>query len=109
VYIQYSGFDVGPDSRTYSFDVIEAEESRHLTVEIRAEAFQPPRLQFQDGPDICFACLKKGLEAERPEDGPLTYLRVGDEDVEAYLYAHRPVKAPGRRGPFAVKTAAEHD
>lgn len=109
MYIQYHGFDVGPDSRTYSFDVIEAKESRHLTVEIRADAFQPPRLQFQDGPDICFACLKKGLEAGRTEGGPLTHLRVGDEEVQAYVEAHRLLKTPGRKGPWAVKTAAEHE
>jgi hypothetical protein len=97
VYIQYVGFDVGHDSRVYNFEVIATEESRHFTVEVRSEAFQPLLLRFQDGPDICFAHLKKGLQEETEQGRLLTHLMLGKEEVQAYLEAHRPARAPGRR------------
>jgi hypothetical protein len=97
VHIQYVGFDVGHDSRIYNFDVIDAKESRHFTVEVRLEAFQPLLLKFQDGPDISFACLKKGLEDETPDSRALAHLNIGEPDVHAYLETHRPAKAHGKR------------
>ena len=97
MYIQYVGFDVGHDSRIYKFDVIDGKESRHFTVEIRLEAFQPLLLRFQEGPDICFACLKKGLQEETPDARARAHLNVGEPDVQAYLETHRPAKSFGRR------------
>ncbi|HEY6272366.1 MAG TPA: hypothetical protein VIX19_10280 [Terriglobales bacterium] len=81
MYIQYVGFNVGHDSRIYNFDVIDAKQSRHFTVEIRLEAFQPLLLRFQDGPGISFACVKKGLEEETDESRALVHLNVGEPDV----------------------------
>jgi hypothetical protein len=97
VYIQYVGLNVGHDSRVYSFDVIEPKESRRFTIEVRSEAFQPLFLKFQDGPEICFAHLKKGLQEETEQDRLLTHLQLGEQEVRAYLEAHRPAKAHGRR------------
>ena len=97
MYIQYVGFNVGDDSRVYSFDVIDAKESRHFTVEVGLEAFRPLLLRFQEGPDICFACLKKGLQEETPEVRAVAHLNIGEPDVRAYLETHRPAKGPGRR------------
>ena len=97
MYIQYVGFNVGQDSRVYTFEVIEAKESRHFTVELPSRAFQPLLLRFQDGPDICFAVLKKGLQAETEQDRLLTHLQLDEQDVRAYLEAHRPARTPGRR------------
>lgn len=98
MYIQYVGLSVGDDSRVYSFDVIGARESRQFTIEVRAEAFQPPLLRFQDGPEICFAHLKKGLQEETAQDRLLTHLKLGEHEVRAYVEAHRPAKGHGRRG-----------
>jgi len=97
MYIQYVGFNVGQDSRIYSFDVIEAKESRHFTVEIRLEAFQPLLLRFQDGPDISFMYLKKGLEEETDHSRALAHLNLGEPEVRAYVENHRPAKALGKR------------
>ena len=97
MYIQYVGFDVGQDSRVYNFEVIEAKESRHFTIEVRSEAFQPLLLRFQDGPEICFAHLKKGLQEETEQDRLLAHLMLGEQEVRAYLEAHRPGRALGRR------------
>jgi hypothetical protein len=97
VYIQYVGLDVGHDSRIYNFEVIEAKESRRFAIEVRSEAFQPLLLRFQDGPDICFAHLKKGLQEETEQDRLLTHLQLGEQEVRAYLDARRPAKAHGRR------------
>ena len=97
MYIQYVGFDVGRDSPIYSFDVVSPGESRHFTVEVRLDAFRPFQLRLQDGPDLCFACLKRGL-AEETSDAPVVaHLSLGEEDVREYLEAHRPVKTLGRR------------
>lgn len=97
MHIQYVGFNVGHGSRIYNFDVIDAKESRRFTVEIRLEAFRPLLLKFQDGPDICFACLKKGLQDETPDACAAAHLNIGELDVQAYLETHRPVKPFGRR------------
>jgi hypothetical protein len=97
MYIQYVGFDAGHDSRIYNFDVIDAKESRHFVVEIPLEAFRPLLLGFQDGPDICLGCLKKGLQDETPDTPARDHLTVSELDVRAYLQTHRPAKALGRR------------
>jgi hypothetical protein len=97
VYIQYVGFDVGAESRVYNFEVIEAKESRHFAIEVSSDAFRPLLLRFQDGPDICFALLKKGLEEETDEGRLLNHLLLGEQEVRAYLEARRPGRAPGRR------------
>lgn len=97
VYIQYVGFDVGIHSRVYNFTVIEAKESRHFTIEVYSEAFRPLLLRFQDGPEMCFAHLKKGLEEETEKDRLLTHLLLGEHEVRTYLESHRAGTDSGRR------------
>ena len=97
MHIQYVGFNVGPNSRVYNFDVINAKEWRHFTIEIPLEAFRPLFLGFQDGPDICLGCLKRGLQDETPDTPARAHLRVGDQDVRAYLETHRPARSLGKR------------
>ena len=97
MYIQYAGFDAGTNSRIYSFDVIGLRESRHFTVEVQLEAFRTLQLKLQDAPDLCFACLKRGLAEETPDAPAVAHLRVGEQDVRGYLEAHRPVKTVGKR------------
>ena len=61
-------------------------------MEVRLDAFRAFQLRLQDGPDLCFACLKRGL-AEETSDAPVVaHLSLGEEDVRDYLEAHRPVK-----------------
>ena|SRR5690242_11117119 len=103
MHIQYVGFSEEHASRIYNFDVIDAKESRHFTVEVRLEAFRPLLLKFQDGPDLCFACLKKGLQEETPDARAVSHLSVGEQDVQGYLERHRPAKARfGKRSDSVV-------
>ena len=93
MYIQYVGFDGTASSRVYNFHVIDTpHESREFAVEVQAEAFQPLRLRFQDGPAISFECLKKGLEEETQEASAERHLNIGEPDVHAYLETNRRVK-----------------
>ena len=98
MYIQYVGFNGRAGSRAYDFNVIEAaREPRNFTVEIQSEAFGPSHLRFQDGPDICFARLKKGLQEETQEARAEGHLNINEHDVRVYLETHRPVKSLGKR------------
>ena len=96
MYIQYVGFSAGHDSRIYNFDVIDAKESRHFTLEVQLEAFQRLLLTFQDGPEICYACLKKELQDETPDARARAHLNVDQHDVETYLATHRSAKSLGK-------------
>jgi hypothetical protein len=98
VYIQYVGFNGTAGSRVYGFHVIEmAQEPREFTVEVHSEAFAPARLSFQDGPEICLARLKKRLQEETQDARAEGHLSISEQDVRAYLEAHRPIKGVGRR------------
>jgi len=97
MYIQYGGFNGTAGSRVYSFHVMDAaREPREFTVEIHSEAFGPSQLRFQEGPDICFARLKKGLQEETQDAHAERHLNISEQDVQAYLESHRPVKVPGK-------------
>lgn len=97
MYIQYVGFDGTAGSRLYGFHLIDApREPREFTVKIHAEAFAPSGLRFQDGPDICFMRLKKGLLEESQGVRAEAHLNITEQDVRAYLEAHRSAKKPGR-------------
>ncbi len=93
MYIQYVGFNVAPNSRIYTFHVIDApEETREFTVKVQSEAFRSPSLKFQDGPGICFARLQRELEGETQESRAEAHLRIGDQDIQEYLEQHYPRK-----------------
>ena len=97
--IQYVGFIVGVNSRTYSFHVIDAiEKMREFTVEIQSEAFRLSRLKFQDGPGICFARLQRALGRETPESRAEPRLRIREQDIWEYLDRRHPRKAREGRG-----------
>lgn len=91
--IQYVGFRVAVASRNYAFCVNDpATEARHFTVKIQSEVFRSTPLKFQDGPDICFARLRRELERETQESPADPHLRIEDQDVLEYLERHRPRK-----------------
>ena len=91
--IQYVGFRVAAASRNYAFCVTEAAtEARHFTVKIQSEVFRSTPLKFQDGPDICFARVRRELERETQEAPAEPHLRIEDQDILEYLERHRPRK-----------------
>jgi hypothetical protein len=97
MYIQYVGFTGTAASRIYDFHVIEhAHEPRQFAVEIQSAAFGPSRLRFQDGPDICFARLKRSLQHEAEGVAIEDHLDISEQDVRVYLEAHRFTKRHGR-------------
>jgi len=97
MYIQYVGFNGTAGSRIYDFHVIDvAHEPREFAVEIQSAAFGPSRLRFQEGPDICFARLKQGLQEETQGAGAEGHLDISEQDVRVYLEAHRPAKQHGK-------------
>ncbi len=89
--IQYVGFNVAAASRTYTFRVIDAAvEARQFTVQIQSEVFRTTLLKFQDGPDICFARLKRELEGETQESRAEPHLRIEDQEIQEYVERHSP-------------------
>lgn len=91
--IQYVGFAVGNTARNYNFLVTDTPgHSRQFTVVVRFESFRSTRLKFQDGPDICFTRLKRELERETDDARADSQLRIGPDDIQAYLDRHHPPK-----------------
>lgn len=87
--IQYVGFLVKGGSRAYNFLVTDAPRTpREFTVSIRFNAFRATTLKFQDGPDICFARLKRELERETEDVRTVPSFNIVDDDVQAYLQKH---------------------
>jgi hypothetical protein len=95
--IRYIGFNVVEGSRIYGFDVIDDKESHQFTVEVQSEAFGPSQLRLQDGPDICFARLKKGLQDATQDAHTEGHLNIVEQDIRAYLETHRPTKTFRKR------------
>lgn len=90
--IQYVGFNVATASRSYTFRVIDAAETRQFTVKIQSEAFRSTALKFQDGPEICFVRLKRELEGETQESRAEPHVHIEDQDIQEYLQRHYPRK-----------------
>jgi hypothetical protein len=90
MYIQYIGFNVAASSRLYNFDVIDAKEAREFSVKVQSEAFRPSGLKPQDGPDICYARLKRALEGETQESRTEGHVSIRRREVDEYLEQHYP-------------------
>jgi hypothetical protein len=91
--IQYIGFSVVAASRVYSFRASRApEDIREFTVDVRSDAFRSTLLKFQDGPDICFARLRRELDRETHEERAESQLHVEEQDIQEYLQRHYPRK-----------------
>jgi hypothetical protein len=86
MYIQYAGFNLETDSRTYNFRVIDLPgETREFTVNVQDEAFRTPPFKIQDGPGICMVRLKQELEQETTESPAWNSLRIGQGDIREYV------------------------
>lgn len=86
MYIQYSGFDLASNLRTYNFQVIDPPEAtREFTVDVQSEAFRSSPFKTQDGPGICLARLKQELERETQASPAEVHLCVGQTDIREYI------------------------
>ena len=86
MYIQYAGFDLQADSRSYTFHVINVPgETREFKVNILAKEFGSSPLKLQDGPAISMARLKRELDRETPELPAESSLRIGERDIHEYV------------------------
>jgi hypothetical protein len=86
MYIQYAGFNLIEDSRTYIFHVINPPgEAREFTVSVLAKEFGFSPLKIQDGPAISTARLKRELDRETPELPAEASLLVGERDIQEYV------------------------
>ena len=92
MYIQYVGFNVLPEVRTYHFDVLNPKDTRQFSVHLQSEAFRSSCLRVQDGPNICFERLKQELEAETEESRTGARLSIGEREIEEYMEQHDPRK-----------------
>jgi len=98
MYIQYVGFEIGADTRVYSFHVINAPETtRDFTITVQSQAFRPRGLKLQDGQGICFARLDRELQRDTPESPAETHLIIGEGNITDYLGEHNPPKLQGRK------------
>jgi hypothetical protein len=96
--IQYEGFILEPDSRTYTFHVLDPPEApREFAVNVQGEAFRSPPFKIQDGPGICMVRLKQELERETWEWPARTRLQIGQDDIREYVQRiyPKPVKKWG--------------
>jgi ActR/RegA family two-component response regulator len=115
MYIQYTGFKVAINSRTYSFQVLDATRApREFTVKIHSDTNHWTGLKIQDGPGICFERLEQELGRETPASCAELNLRISEPDIREYLTRHYPpVKVFGHKGlpepsaePFIAPTIA---
>lgn len=91
MYIQYAGFDLASDFRTYNFHVIDPpEEAREFTVNLPDETFRTPPFKTQDGPAICMVRLKKELEQETRESPARASLNIARNDIREYIEKNYP-------------------
>jgi ActR/RegA family two-component response regulator len=99
MYIQYTGFNVVVNSRTYNFQVLDATRMpREFTVKIQSDTNLWAALKLQDGPGICFERLEKELGRETPASCAELNLRISEQDIREYMARHYPpVKAFGQR------------
>ena len=98
MYIQYAGFDLQADSRTYNFHVIDvSREAREFKVSLRGSAFGSSPLKIQDGPAISMARLKRELDLETLASPAELSLRVELRDIQEYIEKTypKPVKKLG--------------
>jgi hypothetical protein len=103
VYIQYAGFELVSDSRTYNFRVIDPpEQTREFSVNLQDEAFRKPPFKTQDGPVICMARLRRELERETKESPACPSLRIAQGDIQEYVAKN--YREPPRKWGMGLKS-----
>lgn len=60
-----------------------AAETRQFTLKIQCAAFRSTASKYQDGPDICFARLKREPEGEKQESrAAKPRLHIDEQDIQ---------------------------
>jgi|SRR5579862_811089 len=91
MYIQYTGFDMGSNSRIYKFQVLDPSRGqRAFTVQILTDTNYATALKLQDGPGICFERVERELARETPEFGAELELHISEFDIRDYIKRHYP-------------------
>jgi hypothetical protein len=108
MYIQYTGFKVALNTRTYSFQVRDpAREQRSFTVQIESDTNHWASLKLQDGPGICFERLEHELARETPALPAETNLQISASEILDYVKRHYPpVKTYGPKDMLAATLEA---
>jgi hypothetical protein len=88
--VQYTGFQVRPRGRVYSYRVVASKsEPREFTLTISNRAFQDKRVPYQDGAEICYQKLQRELLTETA-GGPIqSSFVISDDELDLYLETHR--------------------
>ena len=103
--IQYVGFNVARGSRCYNFRVIDRPgEEREFTINVALETFRLTSLKFQDGPDLCFARLKRELADDAATPRVKNSVTISEQDIQVYIEHQYPRKGAHKK----VRVAAEH-
>jgi hypothetical protein len=104
--IQYVGFIVSRGSRSYNFRVIDRPgEEREFTINVALESFRLTALKFQDGPDLCFARLKRELADEAVTPQAKTAVIISEQDIQIYIEHQYPRKGTHKKARVAVEHA----
>jgi hypothetical protein len=91
VLIQYTGFQLKPRGRDYSYRVVGMKsEDREFTLTISNRAFEERHFPYQDGAALCYQKLQKELLAETAEFPLQHHLTISDQDLDEYLAKYRP-------------------
>lgn len=94
--IQYTGFQLKPRGREYSYRVVDPKaEPREFTLSISNQAFVERHVPYQDAAAICYQKLQKELAAENPEQPLRRHFTISDQELDAYREKYRPVKRRG--------------
>jgi hypothetical protein len=91
--IQYTGFQLKPRGRDYSYRVVGLKsEDREFTLTISNRAFEERHFPYQDGAALCYQKLQKELLAETAELPLQHHLTISDRDLDEYLAKYRPAR-----------------
>lgn len=108
--IHYDGFIVSVNSRTYQFHVTgPLRELREFTLTIPLEAFRTAQFKFQDGPDICFARLRRELDGETEDLHAETHMVILALDIQEYSDRRHPRKNHLNRFPLKRSAASKKE
>ncbi len=94
--IQYTGFQLKPRGREYSYRVVGPKaETREFTLTISNQAFVERHVPYQDAAAICYQKLQRELVAETPEEPLRKHFTISDQELDAYRDKYRPSKRRG--------------
>ncbi|PYV16633.1 MAG: hypothetical protein DMG21_11210 [Acidobacteria bacterium] len=91
--IQYTGFELRPRGRDYSYRVLAPKaEPREFTLTISNRAFEDRLVLYQDGAALCYQKLQKELLTETSESPLARHLTISEQDLASYGEQHRPAR-----------------